>query len=166
MTEKRFNVTRDDQGNVAGIEFNAEAFIIPNQAGKITAFWCSSAAREVKELATSVLGEEPDEDEIYVQMWYVAKDLGCDNLVDHRARVEIDGKKYVIGMEASYLPYSLLRDRVEGDTISITFPNHTRVWEDELGYNIPITMHVTLNQNDYRYRNFGPFQDVLRKVVR
>ena len=166
MTEKRFNVTRDDKGNVAGIEFNAEAFIIPNQAGKLKDFWFDGAAREAKEMATSVLGEEPDENEDYIQMWYVVKDLGCDNLCDHNARVEIDGEKYIIRMDSCHLPYSVLRDKNDGDTVDVTFSNGTRKWDDEKGDGIPVTMHVTLNQKDYRYSRFGSIQDVLRMVVR
>lgn len=165
MTEKKFNVTRDDKGKVVGIEFNAEAFIVPNHAGKLKDFWSKSTSEQVKEIATNVLGNKPVEDETYVQMWYVAKDIGCDNLVDHGANVEIDGEKHIIGLRSCYLPYTLLRDKIEGDTVDVTFTNYARGLDDEPGYGIPITMHVTLNQKDYRYRRFGEFQEVLRGVI-
>lgn len=168
MKEKVFNVTRNDEGKVIGIEFNAEGFIIPNHAGRIEDFWSTYAAKRAKDLATNVLGREPEESEKYVQMWYVVKDLRCDNLVDHGTRVEIDGKDYGIHMDSCLLPYSALRDKDDGDVIDVTFLNGRRDWddEDEDESDLKITMHVTLNQRDYRYRNFGSFQNVLWKVTR
>lgn len=163
MKEKKFNVTRNEEGNVVGIEFNAEAFIIPNHSCKIDGFF-GSYVKRVKKLATGVLGREPEEDEDYIQMWYVVDDLGCDNLVDHSARVEIDGKKYVIRMDSCYLPYSVLRNKNEGDTIDVIF-NNRGLDEDEPHESIQITMHVTLKQKGYRYGSFGYFQEVLKKVL-
>ena len=126
----------------------------------------SSTRKDTKELATSVLGKEPDEDERYIQMWYVVKDLNCENLSDHGARVELDGETYYIGMPTSFLPYSILKGKSDGDTIDVTFRNS---WDIDLDHEdeetVKITMHVTLNQKDYRYRNFGSFQEVLKKVV-
>ena len=167
MAEKKFNVTRNNNGEVTGIEFNAEAFIIPNKSGKITDFWSGSVTNSVKEVATSVLGKEPDKNERYVQMWYVAKDLNCDNLADHGAIVEIDGKKHNIRLASSYLPYSILKGKNDGDVIDVVFRNAYHEWlnDDVDAAGEPITMHVTLNQKDYRYRNFGSFQETLKKVV-
>lgn len=165
MTEKIFNVTRNDEGKVIGIEFNAEAFIIPNSAGKITDFWTDSAAEETKEMATNVLGEEPNDDESYIQMWYVAKDLGCDNLVDHSAWVDIDGEEYRIRMDSSYLPYTALKGKNDGDTIDVSFISGRREWDKTPEGDIEVLMHVTLNQKDYRYRRFGSFEETLMKVI-
>lgn len=166
MTEKKFNVTRDNDGKVIGIEFNAEAFIIPNRSGKLEDFVFSSTRKDTKEVAVSVLDREPDEDERYIQMWYVVKDLNCENLVDHGASVELDGETYYIGMPTSFLPYSILKGKNDGDTIDVTFRNS---WDIDLDHEdeetVKITMHVTLNQKDYRYRNFGSFQEVLKKVL-
>ena len=167
MAEKKFNVTRNDNGEVTGIEFNAEAFIIPNHSGKLEDFVFSSTKRDTKEVATSVLGKEPDENERYVQMWYVVKDLNCDNLADHGARVEIDGEKHSIRLSSCFLPYSILKGKNDGDVVDVTFRNTYNAWlnDDVDAAGEPITMHVTLNQKDYRYRNFGSFQETLRKVV-
>ena len=165
MTEKKFNVTRDNDGKVIGIEFNAEAFIIPNHSGKITNFWLDDAARKAKEIATNVLGEEPNDDESYIQMWYVAKDLGCDNLVDHSAWVDIDGEEYIIRMDSSYLPYTVLKGKNDGDTIDVSFISGRREWDKTPEGDIEVLMHVTLNQKYYRYRRFGSFNEVLRKVT-
>lgn len=166
MTEKKFNVTRNNEGKVTGIEFNAEAFIIPNRSGKITDFW-SSVANGVKEIATNVLGKEPDKDERYIQMWYVVKDLNCENLVDHKARVEIDGKWHGIRLESSFLPYSILKGKNDGDVVDVVFRNTYNAWLDDEADTEGeiITMHVTLNQKDYRYRSFGSFQETLQKVI-
>ena len=165
MSEKIFNVTKDNNGNVKSIEFNADAFIIPNRSCKLKDFWVTSTAEEAKTLATNLLGTEPDENELCIQMWYVVDDLNCDNLVDHSACVEIDGNKYLIRMESCYLPYSVLRDKHEGDTIDITFVNCAREWDIYKAEGILITIHVTLKQRGYRYERFGSFEEVLSKVV-
>lgn len=167
MENKKFNVTRNDKGNIIGIEFNAEAFIVPNHAGKLNDFWFPSVKTEAKKQATRVLGKEPDENEWFVQMWYVAKDLDCENLVDHNAYIDLDGEGYVIRMNSCHLPYSILRDKDDGDTIDVPFTNGRRDWddEDEEPSNIEILMHVTLNQKDYRYGHFGSLQEVLSKVT-
>ena len=167
MTEKKFNVPRDNDGKVIGIEFNAEAFIIPNHSGKLEDFTFSSVRKDIKEVATRLLGKEPDEDERYVQMWYVVKDLNCDNLSDHGARVEIDGEKHSIRLASCFLPYSILKGKDDGDVVDVVFRNNYNAWfnDDVDSEGEPITMHVTLNQKDYRYRNFGSFQETLRKVV-
>lgn len=167
MLEKKFNVTRNENGEVIGIEFNAEAFIIPNHSGKLENFWFSGAANCAKEIAINVLGEEPDKDELYVQMWYVVKDLKCDNLVDHNAYIDIDGKKYAIDIASCFLPYTALKGKNDGDIIDVTFQN-TNGWRNDDGpeeTEETITMHVTLNQKDYRYSSFGSFQEVLNKVT-
>lgn len=165
MNEKKFNVTRDNDGKVTGIEFNAEAFIIPNHSGKITDFWVDYVAQRVKEVATSVLGKEPDKDELYVQMWYVADDLNCDNVDCGYPWVEIDGEEHRICIGTAYLPYTVLKGKDDGDTIDVTF-NNADNWRDKDPIkDLKVTMHVTLNQKDYRYRRFGSFQDVLWKVT-
>lgn len=168
MENKKFKVTRNENGDVAGIEFNAEAFIIPNHAGKLEDFWFDSVRTEAKKQAARVLGHEPKENDWFVQLWYVAKDLNCENLVDHNAYVDIDGKNYVIRMDSCFLPYEILKDKDDGDTVDVYFTNGRRDWddEDEKPSQIEIVMHVTLNQHDYRYRNFGTFQQVLNKVTR
>ena len=44
--DKKFNVTRNDDGEVIGIEFNADAFIIPNQAGPLEDFCLDIVIRQ------------------------------------------------------------------------------------------------------------------------
>lgn len=171
MKEKKFNVTRNDEGKVIGIEFNADAFIIPNHAGPLEDFRLDSAKRNAKEVATGLLGKEPDEDELYIQMWYGVEDLDCDNLAAHNAYVTIDGTEYTIniGIASEFLPYSALRGKDDGDIIDIRFENVVLERWDDSKYIIPeditVTVHATLNQKDYRYRGFGSFAEVLRKVT-
>ena len=166
MAEKKFNVTRSN-GKVIGIEFNAEAFIIPNHSGKLENFVFSSMRKNTKEIATNVLGKEPNENEDYVQMWYVVKDLGCDNLTDHSAWVNIDGNEYRIRLDSCYLPYTVLKGKNDGDTIDVSFISGRREWDDYTPEgDIKVLMHVTLNQKDYRYSRFGSFEETLQKVLR
>ena len=164
--DKKFNVTRNDDGEVIGIEFNADAFIIPNQAGPLEDFCLDRAKRNAKEVATSLLGREPDEDELYVEMWYGVEDLDCDNLDAHNAHITIDGTDYIIDIGSPFLPYSALRGKDDGDVIDVTFLNAVRKYWNEDPEDITVLIHVTLNQKDYRYRQFGSFATVLRKVTR
>lgn len=167
MAEKKFNVTRNNNGEVTGIECNAKAFIVPNHSGKLEDFLFSSTRKDIKEIATSVLGKEPDKDERYVQMWYVVEDLNCDNLGDHGARVEIDGEKHNIRLASSFLPYSILKGKNDGDVVDVVFRNTYNAWinDDADAAGEIVTMHVTLDQKNYRYRNFGSFQEVLKIVL-
>lgn len=163
MTEKKFNVTRDNEGKVIGIEFNAEAFIIPNHSGTIGDF-LGNAPRRIKELATNVLGKEPEEDEKYIQMWYTSDDINCENLTRHYPSVTIDGTRYSICVPEEYLPYSILKNKDDGDVIDVKFINKSR-YDDEEDTDIEVLIHVTLNQKDYRYRRFGSFRETLQKVL-
>jgi len=166
MKEKKFNVTRNDEGDVIGIKFNADAFIIPNYAGPLEDFYLKSAQNEAKEIATNLLGKEPDENERYVEMWYGVEDLDCDNLYAHGAHVTVDGKDYYINIGSPFLPYSVLKDKNDGDTVDVVFHNAVRKRWNEDPEDITVIIHTTLNQKDYRYRSFGSFNEVLRKVTR
>jgi len=160
--EKKFNVVKNDAGEVTEIEFNADAFIIPNRAGKLGDFWLSSVAEAARRQATIMLGKEPTDDDLFVEMWYVADDIGCENLVDHGASVEIDGKKYYIDVPTRYLPYLALKDKREGDSLIVTFYEAA---SNEDGDDINVVVDVTLKQKGYRYARFGSFEETLWQVA-
>jgi predicted RNA-binding protein with PUA domain len=75
----------------------------------------------------------------------------------------MDGKHY--DFRYTYLPLPLIKDVKEGDTMDLEFEVQTRNDEDEVLTREMIKLHITFDQRSYRYRSFGNFEDVVRKVV-
>lgn len=74
----------------------------------------------------------------------------------------MDGKFYYF--KYAYLPYPLIKDVKEGDTMDLEFEVATEDEDDNRTYDT-VKLHITFDQRSYRYRNFGNFEDVVRKVV-
>lgn len=157
--------------------YNAAVFVIPNAAGYCRQFWLKSVGERVEKYSKALCSQkgiefDPEHDKL-VQVWFVSKynenlgndylkedNLGSDNLGDHGFRM--DGKFY--GFRYSHLPYSLIKGMKEGDTMDLEFEVFTDDEKDYRTYDT-IKLHITFDQRSYRYRNFGKFEDVVRKVV-
>lgn len=157
--------------------YNAAVFVVPNEAGYCREFWFKSAGERAEKHSKALCSQkgiefDPENDKL-VQVWFVSKynenlgndylkedNLGSDNLGDHGFRM--DGKPY--GFRYSHLPYSLIKDMKEGDTMDLEFEVFTEDEDDNRTYDT-IKLHITFDQRSYRYQRFGNFEDVVRKVV-
>lgn len=127
-----------------------ECFIVPNKLVK----WEAMPNYFKERLAADLrrFGIEPD-DGRYVQVWVLSESLGLENATDHgldRETCEI------LGLDANesncyapgYLPYSLISELEEGDSIALTTNNNTNIV-------------IEFRQKPYRYGRFGRFEEVL-----
>lgn len=147
-----------EDGTIVG-----HVFIIPNELGsKLSNHWwennppvCEEEWRKFKNRQHKNLVNVP-EDDYYVQIWCLTPNTENhgSNWNDHYEMVmpenredpEAEGECF-----PKYLPVSLFKDKKEGDSITI----QTKWGRVEL----------TLNQLNYRYRRFGRFEDVLKKLL-
>ena len=143
-------------------EANVEAFIVPNKALVVSDFLFDVDDREAAYKLLARINEvhyEPSEDKL-VEFWYVSPELGSENLVDHGFKIngQYCNCDYDIGR---YLPYSMVKDHKEGDTIDVIWP-----YDDGSDVMKFILMHVTFKQSSYRYARFGKFEEVLEQVTK
>ena len=127
--------------------YEAEMFIIPNsvrvEGEKGSEFFWTCIDRKMKiyfgeKAATKDLGKRR-----YVQVWITSKE--SDNWADHTC--PIDGGYFVPN-----LPVWMIGKMKEGDTITLDLPNHDAV------------LKLTAAQLKYRYKGFGKFEDVLKRI--
>ena len=158
--------------------YNAAVFVIPNAAGYCRQFWLKSVGKRVEKYSKDLCSQkgiefDPEHDKV-VQVWFVSKyneDLGNDYLKEDNLGsgdmsshgFRMDGKHY--DFRYSYLPYPLIKDVKEGDTMDLEFEVETRDIDDNICTSDMIKLHITFDQHSYRYRSFGNFEDVVRKVV-
>ena len=149
------------------LEFNADAFIIPNSfSTKCGEFGRFDYFKQIYD--ANDFGEIKPDDGL-VQLWYVVPDLESENFIDHSGKcLDEMGNKIHIRPRIDILPASIFAEYKEGDVIDINVP-YTYNYEDDMISDIReymLKMHVKLNQSDYRYRRFGKFEEVLPKVAR
>lgn len=183
------------EGNTYTINADIKMFIVPNLASKFREELLDENHGmhylvDVQEFA-KINGKEFDPSvDRTVELWLTGEEsLGSENLVDHGFRVALpDGDilslpGYLI-REMVHVPYSMIEDVEEGDTISVTFPTkHITIECSKLGRwfvvdkcklnndsakDIDIVLHfnITAAQEEYRYRNFGTFEECLQRVMR
>lgn len=152
-------------------DVDADAFIIPNGVPTIKSFFTSYQKRysDLCQKIYEINGIEYDEENLgeekMLEMWVTAKeDLGSENLGSHGFKLEIDGTpKYC--RFPNYLPLRLFEGKEEGDIVSITLPITAYTYEDgETKCELYIRFHIRLAQTEYRYRNFGRFEELLAKM--
>ena len=157
--------------------YNAACFVVPNAAGYCRQFWLKSIRERVEKYSKALCSQkgiefDPEHDKV-VQVWFVSRydeDLGNDYLKENNLNssdmsshgFRMDGKHY--NFRYCHLPYPLIKDVKEGDTIDLEFGVSTKDEDDNRTYDT-IKLHVTFDQRSYRYRSFGNFEDVVRKVV-
>lgn len=157
---------------------NAEIFIIPNRACKLSGIldFAKDKFRKLGEDVCASSGTSFDESKDYfVETWITAEeDLGSENLADHGFRIKLSDNQYVrvCGGEISRdIPSSLLKDLREGkETVQITFNNlqgkiiTNKDYDNAVEATVNLTLNLTAAQRKYRYRNYGNFEDTLREV--
>ncbi len=167
--------------------YNAAVFVIPNGAIYCHEFAINSQVERYIRYCTDLCEQkgikfDPDNDPI-VQVWFTSsynEDLCNDYLKDDNLKSDnleahgfwTDGAYY--SFRYGYLPLPLIKDIKEGDNMDLEFEVEKEiVIKDgkrkylEYGYGEKnrINLHITFDQRSYRYRNFGNFEDVVRKVV-
>lgn len=156
-------MTRVEVQNVNGekvVRFNADVFIIPNGLHRVCEYLSDSVKKSKAELATRVcelngLEEFDIEHDRLIQLWFTSKELGSDNICRHGFGIIEDGKEdFMTPYDMEELPVKIFEGKSEGDTISIKVPDG----------DIILDMNVTLNQQDYRYKNFGTFDQCIEKL--
>lgn len=152
------------------VKCNADIFVIPNMASlaKDRLFNSEKIVETFRNLAEmNQLQYDPDNDKL-VQLWYTSEDdLATSNLKDHGGHVENeDGTLYTIKLanDLGRLPESFFRGKTEGETINIKIPAWAYTRSSDKRMDIILDMTLTLNQHDYRYSNFGNFEDVVKYV--
>ena len=143
-------------------EANVDAFIVPNKTHVVSDFLFDADDRETAYKLLAWINKvhyEPSEDKL-VEFWYVSPELESDNLVDHGFKIngQYCNCDYDIGR---FLPYSMVKDHKEGDTIDVIWP-----YDDGSDVMKFILMHVTFKQMGYRYARFGKFEEVLERVTK
>lgn len=158
--------------------YNVAVFVIPNSAGYCRQFWLKSVGERVEKYSKDLCSQkgiefDPEHDKV-VQVWFVSRydenlendylkddNLGSSDMSSHGFRM--DGEHY--DFRYPYLPLPLIKDVKEGDTMDLEFEVETRDIDDNIRVSDTIKLHITFDQRSYRYRSFGNFEDVVRKVV-
>lgn len=158
--------------------YNAGVFVVPNAAGYCRQFWLKSVGERVEKYSKALCSQkgiefDPEHDTL-VQVWFVSRyyenlgnnylkddNLGSSDMSSHGFRM--DGEHY--DFRYPYLPLPLIKDVKEGDTMDLEFEVEKRDIDDNICTSGTIKLHITFDQRSYRYRSFGNFEDVVRKVV-
>lgn len=155
-------------------EETADVFVVPNSAGTYKdfgpfkfdfLFWAKKCLK-VNGIEKS---ENEMEKELLVQIWFRTpeqQDAASSGIVLKNN----DGETH-LSRPKPYLPYSLIKDMKENDTKTILIPmtiyvNGYNEDNAEAQYPLNVEWTITARQNEYRYRNFGPFEKALDIVTR
>lgn len=162
------------------VKINASVFIIPNSAARIKdlfEFDQEEKLHQMEEICkVNGLTFDPEKDYL-IECWYHSKEYNCDNMPDHNIHcIGEDGCRNRISFPyRRYLPSNIFENHKEGDVINIKLPailekfthyednDPEDLQEEEI--DIITDIKLELNQLDYRYGRFGPFENVLEKVI-
>ena len=126
-------------------QFNCDIFVVPNVAKKAGSYTPLSWENFIEGITKywSKFGVDLGitEESTLIQVWWTSPE--CENWQDHNHPT--------FGYVPSYLPLEMVDGMVDGDTRTI---------ETNQG-----TIILTANQGGYRYRNFGSFDAVVRRVT-
>ena len=156
---------------------NCDIFVIPNKGSVCKNYFLSdSLEKRMKEICEmNEITFDPETDKLF-QFW--ATNDQFENMNDHGFRIDYNGWTYSFLLDSN-LPAKLFEGKSEKDIVTVTIPMKPRLrynddktmcedFEDDEGPKAPvfwIDFNFELNQESYRYRNFGKFEDVLKQVV-
>lgn len=138
---------------------NAEIFIVPNRTSTMGWYRRQHAMleKEVTNLA-NINNVVIDDYDPVIDTWIVIPGL-TENLGDHGISLTIDGTDLYMHVETTCIPKSMLPKK-EGESTVITFL--ARDFSKDTTVELCLTL--TAAQRKYRYRSFGTFEEVLKKV--
>ena len=154
----------------------ADVFIIPNASFKyegsleqkegcgtgivndLNTMWHVALPKELRE-------NKEFKNEDWIEVWYVTPGNDESNWGSHH----IDGYSELKGWKprTDYLPKSLFEGKKEGDCITFDLPIVKELDDNNCDYAYAyaiIKIQLCLAQTKYRYRNFGTFEEVLKRV--
>jgi hypothetical protein len=81
--------------------------------------------------------------------------------------IDDDGNRYSWGISLpEYMPFDILKDVKEGDSINIKIPIWIRrIDDDGKAANATAEIKLTFQQKGYRYERFGNFEEVVKYVL-
>ncbi len=124
-------------------------FIVPNRASSIDN-WMAKSTRTSMRRSLANVGLQPS-DEPLVQVWYISDD--CENWGS--AKWDENPEFFGSWGIPTYLPASVLKGVKEGDEITLHWTGDGDRRE----------LRLTAAQNDFRYKRFGSFEEVLEMVT-
>lgn len=144
---------------------DVEAFIIPNGAYMLSDILVPSVRKtrlDKLNKVASASGLEPvnpDVDKL-VDLWYVSKEAGSDNLNNHGFAIDEStvpriNLNYFDLHEISALPVKWLSGLKENDSIDFVIEHN----------DYKIECHITMTQLKYRYRDRGAFEKALASLA-
>lgn len=152
------------------IEAKGKGFIIPNRASKPSGY--IFGGEELISIG-KINGVANPEDSKFVQIWIVSEDLHSNNIGDHGCKFEEDGKLYMTHYIDTRLPEDLFHNHKEGDIVKVVLlgtcdfaynkDNRKEYFEVD-PFEVEIHLDMELCQNEFRYRSFGTFEQVLERV--
>lgn len=153
------------------ISTKVSLFIIPNHASLVEDLICPSTLMkqqaEISELNETDYIESKDR---LVQVWIHADDaIQTENLDRHGARIIIDDEYCIItDCHCELIGEQYLRGHKEGDIIQYKVPAllYKRGANIDEKEEIVLDMQIELNQLGFRYKSFGPIEEVLKYVTR
>jgi len=146
------------------IEASGIGFVIPNSAGHKNSYF-DNGKHSFMPIVEANNIELKDSDYI-IQVWAASEDLGSDNLTAHGFSIIEDGKRMYYHPRMELLPASIFENKVEGDEVSFDVPIMGMDEDGDFTEKVKaiLRFHMTLNQHEYRYRSFGNFEDVVKRV--
>lgn len=160
------NIVKNENGTI-NITANADIFIVPNSAAKISNYFNpENALTEMNTLCKDNGCQfDPDRD-LLIQVWMCSDDLKSDNLDGHGFSFRMDDNRYVVWGRSipSRIPASMINMK-EGETKIINLNNiEAENFLDDSKVSVNLQLTVKASQLDYRYRGFGKFEDAMRCV--
>ena len=161
-------IVKDKEGKITRVAGNADLFIIPNAPVSVDdpVLKDSTLFQETKEVMNEIcdmnsIDRLTDNDKL-IQVWFSAKeDFKCGNLCDHYGYIDDDEAEWDFRLQEQYLPARLLRNHLEGNVVMINLPVYIRNGSDR--QKVRMELSTTLSQSKYRYKNFGNFEDVMKR---
>lgn len=152
------------------LEFNAKGFIIPNAITKISKFISADSKFEYMKSLMKETAPDMDltmDDEL-LQLWFVSSDLNVDNLCRHSSEITLENGREVSfrPSEIEDLPVKIFADKKEGDIIDIIFNYNAKdcLFTKTEDFSFKVVMHLQLAQTEFRYRNFGKFEECFQRL--
>ena len=159
------------------LSINAGAFVVPNHAttfGYIKKHGLSSTYEYLCDLA-KLNGIELKDDDKIVEMWFHSKELDCDNMADHGFETKLSNGHKIICQprKLQWVPAKMLENVKEGDLITLITPGNAYYDEDYHVLNVRkaakkidliLSISAVCQQQGYRYKRFGNFEDVVKLV--
>ena len=130
-------------------KITGDVFIIPNINDKFSECPDFSKGSIQRRLDSLGLGIKFEDNDTMVETWCCNKE--SDNWHCHGLKLE-RGATLSVGSFPTYFPARIFKGKKEGDTVTI----HSTV--------LNVDIELTLNQLAYRYKRFGPFEEVLAYV--